>query len=188
MSGFDATMTAGRPGHSRDRVPAASVRWRDKVAGSLKLSRLRSVARRLVFPKKPVCRFLWSMRLIAFAGALLGLIAHAEAVQAQSSTFTLQSVNNNVMVLANGSGDTITVSGNNPNSSCFSINASGRVTLFATTSPSACNSPIIMTFATNGFNLGEVLFSDIDDMDGTAPRELVCGERSRDLELALAGL
>ncbi|WP_211264795.1 hypothetical protein, partial [Litoreibacter arenae] len=81
------------------------------------------------------------------------------------------------MILGDGNGNTITVSGEPTNSNCFSITSAGRVTMFASIRQAAvnfttaCDRSIVMTFTTNGFEMGDVLFADIDDMDGFTSRD-----------------
>jgi hypothetical protein len=91
---------------------------------------------------------------------------------AAPSVFTLTSVtNNDTMVLTNPEGETITITGTPNNQSCFSISNGGVVTIFSRASVAACDQSIIMTFTTSGFDLSNVNFPDIDDMDGTASRD-----------------
>ncbi|WP_162848095.1 DUF11 domain-containing protein [Litoreibacter halocynthiae] len=97
---------------------------------------------------------------------------------AGQETFTVQSVPNfYTMILGDGNGNTITVTGDPTNSNCFSITSAGRVTMFASypqplvNNTTACDRSIVMTFTTNGFEMGDVLFADIDDMDGFTSRD-----------------
>ncbi|MGI9389967.1 MAG: OmpA family protein [Boseongicola sp.] len=90
----------------------------------------------------------------------------------QAAVFTVSSVPNaRTMILADGSGNTITVSSTETNTACFRISAAGRVTMFAGTSLGSCDRTIPLTFTTNGFDLGRVDFADIDDMDGFSSRD-----------------
>ncbi|MDJ1018197.1 MAG: hypothetical protein QNJ35_16930, partial [Paracoccaceae bacterium] len=75
------------------------------------------------------------------------------------------------MILSDGNGNTITVSSTETNTTCFNISGAGRVTMFAGTSLGSCDRTIPLTFTTNGFDLGRVDFADIDDMDGSSPRD-----------------
>ncbi|MHA6268279.1 DUF7507 domain-containing protein [Aliiroseovarius sp. CAU 1755] len=117
---------------------------------------------------KPIAR-----AAAAVKTALLAMFMIASfAGEADASDFTLTSVPNNfTAVLEDGNGNSITVTVSPQNTSCASISGAGRITLFPSQSRSACNRSAIMTYTTNGFLLDRAIFEDIDDMDGTAPRD-----------------
>ncbi|MCK0139919.1 hypothetical protein [Aliiroseovarius sp. F47248L] len=109
----------------------------------------------------------------AIKTALLAIFMVASfAGEADASDFTLTSVPNNfTAILEDGNGNSITVTVSPQNTSCASISGAGRITLFPSQFNSACNRSAIMTYTTNGFLLDRAIFEDIDDMDGTAPRD-----------------
>ncbi len=97
---------------------------------------------------------------------------------ARAGVFTVQSVTDgggatpDIMVLADGSGNTITVTSTETDTDCFNITNAGRITMFAGNSAGCFNdSAVPLIFTTNGFELGRVDFADIDDMDGFSSRD-----------------
>ena len=91
---------------------------------------------------------------------------------ASAQTFTLQSNPDAfTAVYGDGTGRTITVTMEPRNTSCASINGAGVATLFARSSIAACDQTIEMRFTTSGFAIESIIYRDIDDMDGTAPRD-----------------
>jgi len=107
-----------------------------------------------------------TLSLITFIGVMMA------AAPAQAQTFTLGTVvNNYTAIYSDGTGRTITVTGSPQDPDCFSYDAAGRIEIRASESFPACNGSTIMTFQTNGFALDNVTFTNIDDFDGTAPRD-----------------
>ncbi|WP_390588506.1 hypothetical protein [Erythrobacter sp. MTPC3] len=74
-------------------------------------------------------------------------------------------------IYTDGSGRTITVRGEPQNTSCFAFDATGVADVFARSSIAACDRAIEIRFETSGFLFDSVVYPDIDDIDGTAPRD-----------------
>lgn len=115
-----------------------------------------------------VLRFLQSVSVwVAFACAAL-LVASPASAQ----TFFLQSTPDNFTgIYADSAGNTITLELEPENTNCAQIDAAGRVELYARSSISACDRTIELRFTTSGINISSITFNDVDDMDGTAPRD-----------------
>lgn len=103
---------------------------------------------------------------------LSALIAIGSPAQAQ--VFALDSVPDNFTAIFADTADnsrTITVTFEPQNTNCGGFDANGRATALAFASRAGCDRPIILTFTTSGFALDTIAFSDLDDFDGTAPRD-----------------
>ncbi len=90
-----------------------------------------------------------------------------------SETFTFQSSPNNfTVILENASGDIVTISSSPTSPSCVTVLGTAlRPFASATNGGGVCNQPNIMTFTADGFDIQELFFNDIDDMDGSASRD-----------------
>ena len=108
---------------------------------------------------------LWGILLTAVVAFLMPSMALAQ-------TFTVQSVPDPyTAIYTDGSGRTITVRGEPQNTSCFAFDATGVADVFARSSIAACDRSIEIQFETSGFLFDSVVYPDIDDIDGTAPRD-----------------
>lgn len=97
--------------------------------------------------------------------------AFAEDAAAQT-TFTTQSVPDTwTAVYADADGRTITVTMEPQNGSCAAINAAGYVGSYARSSVAACDRTIRINFVTSGFLVQSIGITDLDDVDGTGPRD-----------------
>ena len=91
---------------------------------------------------------------------------------AAQSTFTTQSVPDLwTATYVDSAGRTITVRAQPRNDFCVAINQAGYVAAYARSSVAACDRTITFDFETNGFLLQSITFGDMDDLDGTAPRD-----------------
>ncbi|WP_185960248.1 DUF11 domain-containing protein [Erythrobacter insulae] len=99
-------------------------------------------------------------------------VCFADEAAAQTTTFTTQSVPDTwTAVYADADGRTITVTMQPRDGSCAAINALGTIGSYATSSVAACDRAIRITYVTSGFLVQEIRINDIDDMDGTGPRD-----------------
>lgn len=104
-------------------------------------------------------------------GACLFVIASADEAAAQS-TFTTQSVPDLwTATFVDSAGRTITVRGSPQDNRCSAINAAGYVGSYARSSVPECDRTITYEFETSGFLVQSITFADMDDMDGTGPRD-----------------
>ncbi len=107
----------------------------------------------------------------AVARLIVGIALAIPAV-ASAQNFSVQSVPDPyTAIYSDGSGRTITVRGEPQNTACFSFDANGVADVFATASTAACDRSIELRFETSGFLFDSVIYPDIDDIDGTAPRD-----------------
>lgn len=112
-------------------------------------------------------------KLIAAAVLATICLTTTTAASAQS-TFTFQSrTDNYTAVLGDGTGRTITVSGQPRNGSCVFVSTTGYTGHYARTSVAACDRTIVWTITTSGFLIDAITFPDMDDFDGTGPRDLL---------------
>lgn len=91
---------------------------------------------------------------------------------AAQSVFTVQSVPNPFTgTFVDSEGRTITVRAEPQDSACVSISQAGRVTGYARSSVPACDRTLTFDFEAVGFLVESITFSDMDDLDGTGPRD-----------------
>ena len=123
---------------------------------------------------------MWMKKAVAaMAVALFAFVfLTAERAYAQT-TFTTQSVPDNFTgVFADADGRTITVNIEPQSGFCAVIQPSGYVGAYARSSVPECDRSIEFTFETNGFLIQSITFADMDDLDGTAPRDSLAMDRA----------
>lgn len=106
--------------------------------------------------------------------AVLGFLALSAPAAAQNFSFQF-TTDDFTAVFADGSGRIITVALEPEDTDCAAFDTSGRATIYARSSITACDRHIELSFTAVGFDIERVNFSDIDDMDGTAPRDSFAG-------------
>ncbi|MEP0390911.1 MAG: hypothetical protein ABJ205_06275 [Erythrobacter sp.] len=115
-------------------------------------------------------------KLLRIFGAFLVLSVLSLGAPAAAQNFSFQFTTGDFSaVFADGSGRTITVTLEPEDVDCAAFDTSGRATIYARSSVAACDRHIELTFTAIGFDIERVNFSDIDDMDGTAPRDSFAG-------------
>ena len=115
-------------------------------------------------------------KLARAIGALMVLCLLTLGTPAAAQNFSFQFTTDDfTAVFADGSGRTITVELEPRNTSCAAFDTNGRATIYARSSVTACDRHIELNFTAFGFDIERVNFSDIDDMDGTAPRDSFAG-------------
>ena len=111
-------------------------------------------------------------RVAAIAVALCLSFVFLLAPAAAQTTFTVQSVPDTwTAVFADADGRTITVRAEPRDNRCTAFNAAGYAGSYARTSVPECDRTMQFTFETNGFLVQSIGFTDIDDVDGTGPRD-----------------
>ena len=111
-------------------------------------------------------------KVAAFAAAFVVSFFCLVAPATAQTTFTTQSVPDSfTAVYADANGRTITVRTQPQNTSCTAINAAGYVGAYARSSVAACDGTNRFTFETNGFLVQSITIVDVDDVDGTGPRD-----------------
>jgi len=116
--------------------------------------------------------FTQGAKFVKAAAMLVVLSILTLSAPAAAQNFSFQFTTDDfTSVYADGSGRTITVTLEPQDASCAAFDATGRAEIYARSSVAACNRHIELTFTAIGFDIERVNFSDIDDMDGTAPRD-----------------
>ena len=111
-------------------------------------------------------------KLVRAIRALLIFCVLSLAAPAAAQNFTFQFTTGDFSaVYADGSGRIITVTLEPEDEDCAAFDTNGRAELFARSSIAACDRHIEINFTAIGFDIERVNFSDVDDMDGTAPRD-----------------
>jgi uncharacterized repeat protein (TIGR01451 family) len=111
-------------------------------------------------------------KLVRSISALLVLCVLTLAAPAAAQNFSFQFTTGDFSaVYADGSGRIITVTLEPQDVDCAFFDSTGRAELFARSSIAVCDRHIEMNFTAIGFDIERVNFSDVDDMDGTAPRD-----------------
>jgi uncharacterized repeat protein (TIGR01451 family) len=114
-----------------------------------------------------LCKLLLTFAALCFVSAALPM----SSASAQT-TFTVDSVPDTwTAIFSDADGRTITVRMDPRDGACAAFNAAGYAGAFARSSVAACDRTIVFEFETNGFLVQSINFTDIDDVDGTAPRD-----------------
>lgn len=112
-------------------------------------------------------------RPLLSALTLIGTLVAGPAFSQSATTFTVESVSADsyTAILKNPQGHRLKVTGTPRNTDCFSISSDGVVSLFARSSVPDCNQTIVMEFSSETVDISTILFDNIDDMDGSGPRD-----------------
>ncbi|MCK0127653.1 DUF11 domain-containing protein [Erythrobacter sp. F6033] len=109
----------------------------------------------------------------AAMAAVLGVssVCFADEAAAQDTFTVATNPDAHTATYTDANGRVITVRAIPEDTFCTFINAAGYIGSFARSSVTACDRTIRFTFETSGFLVQAISINDIDDFDGTAPRD-----------------